>query len=108
MQRVAQEVGLRVAFEASPDRAYSANGDLVPRGIPGAVVKDPEKVAERALRVAEEQKMIADDGTVIDLKSHSLCVHGDTPTALDLVRAISEILTKNRVEIIPIDTMFSS
>jgi UPF0271 protein len=108
MQREAQEVGLRVAFEAFPDRANSANGDLVPRGIPGAVVKDPEKVAERALRVAEEQKMIADDGTIIDLKAHTLCVHGDTPTALDLVRSISEILTKNGVKIIPIDTMFSS
>lgn len=53
-------------------------------------------------------KMIADDGTVIDLKAHTLCVHGDTPTALDLVRSISEILSKNGMEIIPIDTMFSS
>ena len=102
MQQVAGEIGLKVAFEAFPDRAYNAEGRLVTRDVPGAVVTDPKEVAERALRVAQEQKMIAMDGTVIDLPSQTLCVHGDTPTALDLVRSIREILTKNGVEIKPL------
>ena len=56
MCRVAQEVGLKVALEAFPDRAYTADGVLVPRGIPGAVVLDPKEVAERALRVAQSRR----------------------------------------------------
>ena len=106
MCRVAQEVGLKVALEAFPDRAYTADGVLVPRGIPGAVVLDPKEVAERALRVAQEQKMISIDGTVLDLEAHTLCVHGDTPTALELVRSIRETLTTNGVEVNSLGNIF--
>ena len=106
MCRVAQEVGLKVALEAFPDRAYTSEGVLVPRGIPGAVVQDSAEVAERALRVAQEQKMISIDGTVLDLEAHTLCVHGDTPTALELVRTIRETLTTNGVEMISLDAIF--
>jgi len=107
MRRVAQEVGLKVAFEAFPDRAYTADGVLVPRSTPGAVVQDPEEVAERALRIAQEQKMISVDGTLVDLEAQTLCVHGDTPTALELVRSIRETLTKNGVEICPLSAILS-
>lgn len=102
MRRVAKDVGLQVAFEAFPDRAYTADGVLVPRGTPGAVVIDPKEVADRALRVAQEQKMRTVDGTVVDLEAQTLCVHGDTPTALELVRSIRETLTKNEVKISPL------
>jgi UPF0271 protein len=101
MRQVARQVGLKVAFEAFPDRAYTTEGMLVPRGVPGAVVNDPAEVAEISLRVALEQKMIADDGTVIDLEAQTLCVHGDTPTALDLVQAIRNTLIGNGVEVAP-------
>ena len=100
------EVGLKVAFEAFPDRAYTAEGLLVPRGVPGAVVQDPDEVAERALKVAMEQKIIADDGTIIDLEAQTLCVHGDTPTALQLVEAIRGKLTDNGVTVVPMTTFF--
>ena len=73
----------------------------VPRGVPGAMIEDLREVAERALRVATEQKMIASDGTVIDLEAQTLCVHGHTPTALDLVRSIRETLTDEGVEVKP-------
>ena len=101
MRQVARQVGLKVAFEAFPDRSYTTEGMLVPRGVPGAVVSDPAEVAEISLRVALEQKMIADDGTVIDLEAQTLCVHGDTPTALDLVQAIRNTLIGNGVEVAP-------
>jgi len=101
MRKVAAEVGLKVAFEAFPDRAYTPDGTLVPRSEPGAVVHDPDEVAERAVRVATDQKMITSDGTVIDLEVQTLCVHGDTPTALELVRSIRESLINEGVEVKP-------
>lgn len=101
MRKVAQGMGLRVAFEAFPDRAYAADGVLEPRGMPGAVVTNPAEVAERSVRVAKEQKMIASDGTVIDLEAQTLCVHGDTPTALELVQAIRTALSDAGVAVKP-------
>ncbi|MCB2190091.1 MAG: 5-oxoprolinase subunit PxpA [Deltaproteobacteria bacterium] len=101
MRRVAKQVGLRVAFEAFPDRAYTPEGTLAPRGVPGAVVTDPAEVADIAYRVATEQKMITTDGSVIDLEAQTLCVHGDTPTALELVKSIRHKLTSEGVEVAP-------
>jgi len=105
MRKVASEVGLKVAFEAFPDRAYTPEGLLVPRGVPGAVVTDPSEVAEISLRVATEQKMIASDGTVIDLEAQTLCVHGDTPTALELVQSIRNALVANGVDVAPMSSL---
>jgi UPF0271 protein len=96
-----------VAFEAFPDRAYSAEGILVPRDVAGAVIKDPDEVAERALRVVTEQKMVASDGSVIDLKAQTLCVHGDTPTALQIVSAIREKLESHGVQLMPMSKFLS-
>ncbi len=107
MRKVASEIGLRVAFEAFPDRAYSADGILVPRGVPGAVIKDAGEVAERALKVATEQKMTASDGSVIDLEAQTLCVHGDTPTALQIVSAIREKLEHHDVRLMPMSKFLS-
>ena len=53
MTRIGKEVGLKVVLEAFPDRAYTADGTLVSRKIPGAVIKEPERVAERALKMVE-------------------------------------------------------
>ncbi|MBQ1015261.1 LamB/YcsF family protein, partial [Micromonospora sp. M51] len=76
--------------EAFADRAYLPNGALVPRGTPGAVITDPEQVAERAVRMATHRSVVAVDGTVIPCSVDSICVHGDTPgavSAAELVRA---------------------
>ena len=107
MRRVAGECGLKVAFEAFPDRAYTVDGNLVPRDVPGAVVTDPEEVADRSLRLALEQKMISHDGTVIDLESQTLCVHGDTPTAIQLVKAIRSAFRENAVEVKPLASILN-
>ncbi|BEQ13436.1 LamB/YcsF family protein [Desulfoferula mesophila] len=101
MRKVAAEVGLKVAFEAFPDRSYTPDGRLTTRDTPGAVVTDPDQVAEIALRVATEQKMITIDGSAIDLEAQTLCVHGDTPTALDLVKSIRKKLTSAGVTVAP-------
>ncbi len=100
MRRIGEEVGLKVVYEAFPDRAYTPEGTLVSRRQAGAVIKDPQTVAERALRMAEGA-VIAVDGTRIPLEVQTLCVHGDTPTAVDLVRSIRETLEKEGVSVRP-------
>ncbi len=93
--------GLRVLFEGFPDRAYTAQGSLVSRRKPGAVIKDPEMVAQRALMMAAEGRVVSEDGTVLKLAVDTLCVHGDNPAAVDLVRAIRQTLEANDVAVMP-------
>lgn len=101
LREIAGEAGVRVFFEAFPDRAYTAQGTLAPRSNPGAVIDDPHVVAERALMMAAEGSVIADDGTVISLDADTLCVHGDTPAAVDLASHIHRILENNNIQVQP-------
>ena len=102
MTKIGEKIGLRVAYEAFPDRAYTPEGTLVSRRQPGAVIKDPEVVAQRALMMAKEGKVVAIDGTEITLQAETLCVHGDTPGAIDLVKKIRETLTESGVQVVPL------
>ena len=101
MTRIGQEVGLKVVYEAFPDRAYSPEGTLVSRRLPGAVIKSPQDVTERALRMVKDEVVIATDGTTIPLKAQTLCVHGDNPKAVDLVRSIRGALEADGVTVTP-------
>jgi len=103
MRRVGEEIGLRVVYEAFPDRAYTPEGRLLSRRLPGAVIKDPEEVAERALMIAKEGKIRAVDGSEIPLQAQTLCVHGDTPGAVDLARRIRERLEAEGIEVRPME-----
>ncbi|MGD9057923.1 MAG: 5-oxoprolinase subunit PxpA [Desulfobacterales bacterium] len=101
MTRIGQEVGLKVVYEAFPDRAYSPEGTLVSRRQPGAVIKDPQAVSERALQMVKENAVIAVDGTTIPLEAQTLCVHGDNPKAVDLVKGIRGMLEADGVAVTP-------
>lgn len=101
MTRIGREVGLKVVYEAFPDRAYTPEGNLVSRRLPGAVIHDPAEVSERALRMAKENKIIAVDGTPISIEAQTLCVHGDTPTAVKLVESIRHVLEDDGVAVAP-------
>lgn len=103
MARIGEEVGLKVVYEAFPDRAYTSEGTLQSRRIPGAVIKEPELVAQRALRMAAEGKIVAVDGTTIEIEAHTLCVHGDTPTAVELVKTIRETLEAENIALKPME-----
>ena len=96
---IGRRVGIRIAFEAFPDRAYKSDGSLAPRREKGAVIHDHEVVAQRALKMALEGKGIATDGTEIDLKADTLCVHGDNPAAVQVVKKIREKLGAAGVEV---------
>jgi UPF0271 protein len=89
---VATAFGYPVIREAYADRAYLPNGLLVPRAEPGAVLHDPEVIAERAVRLALKSEIVAIDGTVIATESQSLCIHGDTAEAVEIARRVRSAL----------------
>jgi 5-oxoprolinase (ATP-hydrolysing) subunit A len=98
-KRVGARVGLKVIYEAFADRAYTPEGFLVPRRKPRAVIKDVQEVAKRAVRMARDGKVIAMDGTEIDMKPHTICVHGDSPGAVDMVKDIRLMLETEGVSV---------
>lgn len=88
----AQERGLRVVAEAFADRAYTDEGVLVSRREPGAVLHDPVQVADRMLRLVETGDIESATGRRVRLRADSICVHGDSPGAVALARAVRERL----------------
>ncbi|MDZ4673122.1 MAG: 5-oxoprolinase subunit PxpA [Gemmatimonadota bacterium] len=99
MIRAAEDAGLRGVREAFVDRGYRPDGSLVPRGEPGALLGDPELVADRALRMVAEHHVVAVDGTRCLLHADSLCTHGDGPNAVALVQAVRRRLAAGGVQI---------
>ena len=87
-----ERAGLRVASEVFADRGYGADGSLAPRGTPGAVVTDAAEVARRAVEMAAGQAVAALDGTRVSVKADTICVHGDTPGAAAIARAVRDAL----------------
>lgn len=90
--RAAQELGMACAAEAFADRAYQADGTLVPRDRPGAVITDQQVVVARVLRLVQEGKVQSGDGRDLTLRPQTICVHGDTPGADHLVTLIRRAL----------------
>ncbi|HEV7962850.1 MAG TPA: 5-oxoprolinase subunit PxpA, partial [Actinoplanes sp.] len=78
---VAEGAGLSVVGEGFADRGYRADGTLVPRSSPDALVHEPSAVADRAVRMAVEGIVVAVDGSLVPCAVSSICVHGDTPGA---------------------------
>jgi 5-oxoprolinase (ATP-hydrolysing) subunit A len=88
LAHLATGAGLDVVAEGFADRAYLPSGRLVPRSEPGAVVTDVGEVVARAVRMATAGEVVAADGTVVPCRVESICLHGDTPGAVDLARAV--------------------
>jgi 5-oxoprolinase (ATP-hydrolysing) subunit A len=88
----AAEAGIAAVGEGFADRGYTAEGRLVSRREPGAVLDDPERVAARAVAMATEGRVETADGGEVTVEIASLCVHGDTPGAVELARAVRAAL----------------
>ena len=91
--------GLRTVAEAFADRSYQPDGQLVPRRQPGAVLHDAERIAERVLAMVQTGTVTACDGTVIDVEVESVCVHGDSPGAVQIATAVRDRLVAAGVEL---------
>ncbi|MFD7302505.1 MULTISPECIES: LamB/YcsF family protein [Streptomyces] len=85
---LAARAGLPAVTEAFADRAYTEEGTLVPRGEDGAVLTDPEAVVERSVSLARSGTVTARSGRPIEVRARSLCLHGDTPGAVELARRV--------------------
>jgi UPF0271 protein len=99
--RRAESAGLRPVAEGFADRGYTAEGTLVSRRDPDALVSDPAAVAERAVRMVVDGVVIAVDGTTVDLTVASVCVHGDTPGAVELARGVRAALEEAGLQAAP-------
>jgi UPF0271 protein len=96
-----ERAGLRVASEAFADRGYTPEGTLAPRGTAGAVLTEAAEVARRAVGIATEEAVTAVDGTSVSVKADTLCIHGDTPGAAALARAVRRALAGAGIEVRP-------
>jgi len=98
-----QDAGLPVAEEAFADRRYRADGTLVPRGRPGAVIVDPEEAAEQAVGLARDRLVVAEDSSRLSIRADTICLHGDTPGAVEIARRIHERFRTAGIRIAPLE-----
>ncbi len=91
-QRLAAAAGVPLLFEAFADRAYQADGQLAPRRVEGAVYHDSEQILAQALAIAGGQAFADLDGQPLQLRADSLCVHGDNPESLAVLRRLRALL----------------
>ncbi|MEO8851940.1 MAG: 5-oxoprolinase subunit PxpA [Allobranchiibius sp.] len=92
--------GLQTVGEAFADRGYTPQGTLVPRNEPGALLHDPAEVAERVLRLVQDGTIVAVDGTPVPVAAESVCLHGDSPGAVEMARAVRSALASSGVEVV--------
>ncbi|MBY8342191.1 LamB/YcsF family protein [Streptomyces spinosirectus] len=95
----AVKAGLATVAEAFADRGYTAEGTLVPRGQDGAVVTDPQTVVERSVGLARFGTVTSHAGSPVDVRARSLCLHGDTPGAVELALLVRRRLQESGVTV---------
>ena len=99
---IARDMGLRVGREIFADRALNPDGTLVSRSQPGSVIHDTSEVVERSLQMVIEGRARAINGDVIEVEADSLCLHGDTPGAVEMAKALKEALESEGVLVRPL------
>ena len=92
--QAAEKAGLRTVREFFVDRGYTPEGTLVPRSAEGALLHDPDEVTERVLRLVSDGVVVAVDGSDVAVTAESACVHGDSPGAVEMARAVRAGLEK--------------
>ena len=99
---VARNENVRVARECYADRAVTPEGTLVPRSQSGSVIHDVAEVAARSLRLAAEGKVTAADGNDIDFAADTICLHGDTPGAVEMAATVKSTFESSGIQVKPL------
>lgn len=97
MVEAAKAVGVKFVEEAFADRAYTAQGNLVSRKQAGAVIHDLDIIAERVLAMVKDKQVTSIDGAVVPISAQTICVHGDTPGAVAMIKAIRTALEQSGI-----------
>jgi UPF0271 protein len=97
----AERAGLRSVAEGFADRLYLEDGTLAPRGSAGAVHASPERAAEQALSIARDQTVVAASGVSLLVPAKTICLHGDSPGAPAIARAVRTRLEESGIELRP-------
>jgi len=102
--KAARAEGLRAVAEVFADRAYEDDGNLVSRKKPGAVLHDPKAIADRVVRMVQDDAVVSVTGKVIKMRTDTVCIHGDTPGAVDIARGVRQALKDAGIMVVPFRT----
>ena len=102
MLDVFRDAGFQVAAEAFADRRYEADGTLRSRKFDDALIRNPAEAGQQALRIAEKGRVIASGRTEIAVDAQTICIHGDTPGAPEIARAVARTLRQAGVDLRPL------
>lgn len=105
MTLAARQLGLKVANEAYVDRVYDDNGMMASREREDAVIRDPEQAARQVLDIIQNKALISTSGKRIPAEIHTFCIHGDEPTAVDVMRVVRSRLAEAGVEVVPLPVL---
>ena len=103
MVETAEKAGLCVAREGFADRTYNPDATLRSRKLPGALIGDPKKAAKQAVKMVHDGVVVAHTGEEIPLCVDTICVHGDTPTAVEIARTIRQELKAAGIKVVPME-----
>lgn len=101
---LARARGIPTRTEAFADRGYTDDGRLVARDQPGALLHDPAQVAARVVRLVTAGELVSVTGRVLEIEADSVCLHGDTPGAVEMGRAVRQALATAGVDVVPFTT----
>ena len=105
LKTAAAQRGLRVALEAFPDRAYTDEGELLGREHEGAVLKDPEAIARRAITMAAKKGIESVNGRWIDMEVDTLCLHGDNEESVAAAAKVRALMEKGGIAVEPLSRL---
>src|SRR5258708_5549546 len=96
-----EAANLPMVHEVFADRAYEDDGSLVSRRKPGAVLHDANKIADRVVRMVQDGAVVSVTGKVIKMRTDTVCIHGDTPGAVEIARGVRKALKDAGIEVAP-------
>jgi len=105
VEKAGRKYDMRFALEGYADRCYEDDGNLTSRRIEGAVIHDPARAAEQVVRMVRDKVVITRSGKAVPVEVHSICVHGDEPTAVALAREVRAGLEKAGISVVPLTEM---
>jgi UPF0271 protein len=102
LKKVLKKKGVRIALEAFPDRNYGDDGELLPRRHKEAVLKDPDLIAKRAVRMVKDRGFKSVSGRWLDMEIDTLCMHGDNLESIDAARRLKTYFVQENIHVKPL------